>query len=927
MSSAEKAYWAGEFDEAQASFRLALEMARSQSDSLAESEVLTWLGLAAWRTGDYKAARRLGEEALRLKLHLGLEDKLSRSYNALGLLAWNESRLSDATDLFRLAAAAARGVGDQRRLVAAEGNLALVLTDLGRFTEARRGFNGMREAGRALGDARIEGNALNNLAMLDIKVGNPVAAVESLREARRLYESIDYATGEQNALGQLATAYDALGEPSLAFAALDSALALTRRQGLRQEEASNLEIMAEFYLKAGDYRRALELYRDANEINEELGLQIEIGVNLRSAAEIHALLGDLGLAGRYVDEALRIHQETGAPLEELFDLAVSAEMAHERGAHEEAQRHLSVADSLSRGLGVRSARVEIALTRARLADQDRDGAEVLRVLETVQDDLTRGGYGTEWQAHALAARAYSRLGVLDSAVVEGQRAVAAVERARARFSTGYLRTSYLSDKASVYSDLVLVHLRRGEIEEAFQVADAGRGRALLEHLTAARHELGSTGSAAELAEAEEVLRRIDELLTRLGEVEEVPSGERGADFVASEEELTSALAAARSEYESLRSRALVRDIGGATLLGSAPASAGSIVSVLEPGEALLEYLVTPDRVLLFVVTQQGILSLEASSGSIGLLSRIRVARDLLARRRRWSDANAALARLYNDLIRPAVTAGALEGVHRLIIVPHAELSYLPFAALRDQASGRYLAEGFSLLHLPTAAALPILRAGDTHGPQVRSAPGRSFAPFPRRLPATREEVAAFAEALPEAGTFIGDRATEAELRRALSDGAIVHVATHGVLNSRNPMFSRIELRGDATDGRPSDGRLEVHELLGLKVRSPLVFLSGCETGVGVAWSTEYRRGEDFATLAQAFLYAGAGNVIATLWPVDDAGAGVFAARFYRHLQDAPPVEALARAQRDMMADSTYEAPYYWAAYTLSGGRELGIAPQ
>ncbi len=163
------------------------------------------------------------------------------------------------------------------------------------------------------------------------------------------------------------------------------------------------------------------------------------------------------------------------------------------------------------------------------------------------------------------------------------------------------------------------------------------------------------------------------------------------------------------------------------------------------------------------------------------------------------------------------------------------------------------------------------------------------------------------------------------MREALSSGAIVHVASHGVMNARNPMFSRVELARGSEAQSADDGRLEVHELLGLSVRSPLVFLSGCETGLGTAWSTEFARGEDYATLAQAFLYAGAGNVIATLWRVEDAGAALFAESFYRHLQNVPPADALARAQRDLMSDSEYSAPYYWAAYVLSGTGDLGTA--
>jgi CHAT domain-containing protein len=149
---------------------------------------------------------------------------------------------------------------------------------------------------------------------------------------------------------------------------------------------------------------------------------------------------------------------------------------------------------------------------------------------------------------------------------------------------------------------------------------------------------------------------------------------------------------------------------------------------------------------------------------------------------------------------------------------------------------------------------------------------------------------------------------------------MLHIATHGVMNPRNPMFSRIELTA-GQGGPDDDGRLEVHEVLGLRIAAPFVFLSGCETGAGASWSTQFARGEDYATLAQAFLYAGARNVAATLWRIGDAGAAAFAERFYANLRTMAPPEALAAAQRELLHGSRYSSPYYWAGYQVIGDGE------
>jgi CHAT domain-containing protein len=176
----------------------------------------------------------------------------------------------------------------------------------------------------------------------------------------------------------------------------------------------------------------------------------------------------------------------------------------------------------------------------------------------------------------------------------------------------------------------------------------------------------------------------------------------------------------------------------------------------------------------------------------------------------------------------------------------------------------------------------------------------------------------------------GRGASESRLRSALRDARLVHVATHGLLNVRNPLFSRIDLATASGGESEDDGRLEVHEVSRLAIGAQLVFLSGCETGLGVSSSTGFNTGEDYATLTRAFLSAGAGNVIATLWRVEDQGSATFASLFYKELEAASGtgreglgvvVEALSRTQREMLR-SRDNAPFYWAGVRLTGSGDL-----
>ncbi|MCZ6756406.1 MAG: CHAT domain-containing protein [Gemmatimonadetes bacterium] len=927
FANAREAHFAGEFDSAVVLLQAIYDQARDQEDIPAQARALTWIGLAHWRLGDHPQSRRIGRTALDLKQRHGLVKQYWQSYNALGLLAWMENRLSDAERWYQQALESARKTDDRSSEATTLANLGLVQTELGQFADARAGFTAQqvvqadlrREIEQNSGDARreiiLEGNAYTNLGMLEIRLGDPRAALPLLHQALDMYQSVDYGTGTQSALGQLGTAYTALGDSRQAFVVLDSAFTVASAQGLDQEQASILEAIAELYRGAGDFRRALEVYDSAKTINAALGLDIETGTDLRGEADIHVRLGDMERARRSAAEALDIHRRAGAPLEVLLDLLILAEILDRLAAADEVEVRLHEARGLADELGARIARVEVGLTEARIADRHRRSPEVLAAIDRIEPDLSRGGYSAEWEARLLQSRALERLGRSREAMAAGRQALATVERVRGNFGSGMLRTAFVADKREVYAHLIAVLLRSGRVEEAFAVADAARGRVLLERLSSA----GSGGGSASMtfADGELLLSEIDRLVESIDYTEEeFPPDEVTADQRRELERLYDRLSRARREYEGLLVHAAETDRNQAAFLGGAPTDVAAVQAVLRPSQLLVEYFVPPEGpVLIFVVSRDAVHALESSVTTQNLASRVRLARDLIGREGSGEQLNRVLSALHEALIQPLILAGFLSEVEELIVVPHQVLVYLPFAALRDATTERYLIEGYMMRVLPSAAALPLLagRSPDETGLGTASV----FAPFPKELPASLLELKAVRVDGP-VERYTGSRATELALRGALMNSAVVHVATHGVMNAMNPMFSRLELARNNGGDPADDGRLEVHELLSLSIETRLVFLSGCETGVGAAHATAFAQGEDYTTLAQAFLNAGAGAVIATLWPVQDAGAAVFAEHFYDGLAGSAPARALAQAQRAMLADGRYGSPYYWASYQLAG---------
>jgi CHAT domain-containing protein len=144
---------------------------------------------------------------------------------------------------------------------------------------------------------------------------------------------------------------------------------------------------------------------------------------------------------------------------------------------------------------------------------------------------------------------------------------------------------------------------------------------------------------------------------------------------------------------------------------------------------------------------------------------------------------------------------------------------------------------------------------------------------------------------------------------------ILHFATHGFLNSKHPELSGLVFSLVDQNGHPQDGFLRFHQIYNLKLNADLVVLSGCQTALG-----KEIRGEGLMGLTRGFMYAGAPRVVASLWSVEDRATADLMKRFYKAMlsEGLRPAAALRAAQLDLLSQRGWEAPYYWAGFTLQG---------
>jgi CHAT domain-containing protein len=168
---------------------------------------------------------------------------------------------------------------------------------------------------------------------------------------------------------------------------------------------------------------------------------------------------------------------------------------------------------------------------------------------------------------------------------------------------------------------------------------------------------------------------------------------------------------------------------------------------------------------------------------------------------------------------------------------------------------------------------------------------------------------------------------ESVFLRDVERADVVHICTHAAFDARKPHESGINI---------GDNRwFDLDRIASLRLqRHSIVFLSACETGV-LDVSDRFNR----ASIAQSFLDAGAGSVIATQWKVDGRAMALLTSRFYELLlkPDCPGIlHALRTAQNWLRTSPTnelshllgqrlltnedvpYSGDFFWGAATLWG---------
>jgi CHAT domain-containing protein/tetratricopeptide (TPR) repeat protein len=834
----------GQFERAFFASRIGIQIAQ---DSL-RPETLTALLASAGITLDWLERDRESEQAFQQAL------VVAREYNLFPLevgillgranLARSRGRMDVSLTYLREARAREGRIFVPRDRAAYLDRLGRTLTGLGRQEEARAAFRESLLLARADNRPGLELESQINLA-LDLGEREIGSALSSLRAALQRAEELEDGRLQSRALLGLGALHERMGNYRLSLQFYQQALGLIRRADDRRAEAialgniglvhfrSNLPSQALLYSA-----RALQLARSLKNLSLEARL-------LQGFAAALAGLGNFQQSERLYREAKDVASKLSAPGLEALVVAGWARIVLELGRTQDAKEGF-----------------EEALDLARSTD-----STLVRV-----------------QALFGLGQCHRREGDLNQARDRFEQALEVVESFRQNIGAQTERMSYLETRAQIYASLasVLVELDRLKPEEdyreqAFQVVERSRSRALLDTLLA---------SGGETEEARAHLR--------------TAAGGHGS--------LTSA---------SIRSRVLQDD---ELFLEFALGNSGSYLWALSRDDFIVASL-PPRR------------AIEKLSRSFleTIASPPRAPANTFGRHLPLA------AELFDVLLAPV--RPLLSQARHLIVSPDGILHHLPFEALTTpggRGTPRYLLAMTPISYVPSASVLAWLRARPrSEGPPLEflgvAHPGgwsmetASGQEGQGGLGATDLPAIPFASAEVQgvAGLFasskrriyLGSEASERVIKKTdLRRFRIVHFAAHAASDEIFPERSAIYLAPDKTG--VEDGVLRMGEVLDLSLASDLVVLSGCRTGVG-----QVLRAEGTVGFTWAFLSAGSSSLVVSRWNVNDRSTSELMQSFYQQMAGGESRAAALRKAKQSLLNSerkAYHHPYYWAPFVLVG---------
>jgi CHAT domain-containing protein/Tfp pilus assembly protein PilF len=704
-----------------------------------------------------------------------------------------------------------------------------------------------------IGDTKGEGKILNNYGLVYSNLSNFNQAIKYFHQSLSIAHEQNNLTEEGIAAQNLGNVYLKLSNYPDALMNYQQSLKIFRDLGNRQYEVIALMSIGSVYLYLCDYLKASDYYHNSYETAKNLGNCTTKAETMNNLGIVSKNLQEYDKALDYYQQSLLLFQELGNRNEEGNVLSNIGVIYSELQDYQNALKYYKKSLLVFRNSGEKLEECSNLFNIGRIyynlgeyqigLDSISKGVNLAEKLGA--DYYIQSGY-------LGLGDGYLALGRTSIAQTCYTKAIATIEKIRGKLNVESQKNSYASGVFSAYEKIVNLLLADNQIPQAFDYVERGRARSFLDIL----------GGEAPVRKSIH------------------------AEFLPLEKN--------NKEYEpELQS-----------VSNQQPLMLSEVQSLLNPETTLLEYFLTKDKAMIWVVTNKNVNAAEIELPADSLRCLVKAFRETI----QWRGSTDFLScELYKALLKPVLDKVKTE---RLIIVPHGILHYLPFQALKDQ-NGTYLFEQYLISYLPSASVmkyLPQRKNGVSTGKLLALGNPSTDNIDYNSLEFSEAEVDGIGKVIPNSKIYIGNLASESLFRRQAPEYDMLHLACHAELNSSYPMYSGLLL----APGEGNDGKLEVYEIFSLKLHAHLVVLSSCQTGMG-----KLTTGDELIGLSRAFICAGTQSLVSSLWEVNDNSTGYYMENFYQNLQNHDELESLQMAQSS--TKEKYKDIYYWAPFVLIGG--------
>ncbi len=879
---------------------------------------------------------------------------LAITRNSLALMLGFSGYLRQAAENFQLTLAYWESLNDPSGTATILNNLGMTYANLGEPQQAFAYHEQALKLRQQLDRKSDVAQSLINIGLVFDRTAEWQKGLEQYFQALSLLRSIQSPTPEERsreatALNNIGYDYALLGDPQTALDYFNESLAIRKTLNKPGDEGTTLGNIGNAYFLLDDPEKALAFCSDAlPKLNNWGG-----AYNLINLGNIHRSMGNAQRALDYYQQALTGLNATDDRQGQAAALNNIGRTYAGLNDLEKAEQHYARALSLWRACQDKQGEATALLGLARLARQRQNFGEAAKllddaiaILETTRMKLT------SWElrsSYFISAREYYDLAIDLHMTLHKQSPAAGhdvtalrfSERGRARTLQDMLAEANVVVDKDIPPELVA---RRRELEQRISAMTAAQLQSARGKLPGSEKAEAEAAMRALLNEYEQLEARIRGLSPRYAAltrpqpatiaeiqnqildpdtllVEYALGEERSYVWLVSRDAVESYALPNRKEIESEVSRFYDLITAREPVAGETGAQAAQRVSqadLLYPGQA----------------AKLSALLLGPLAGKLGQKRLLIIAEGGLHR--------VPFSALPEPSPQPASAGAAIPVARRgdsglaqapLPLIVNHEIVTLPSASVLAVAR-REMAGRKSPSKQAFVFANPVFNESDD-----RIQPTNKMAPRARKsapktgdrlnvwrdvqstlppLPSTvREAEAIMRVTAPGQGMAALDfKASRAMAMSAqIQQYGIVHFATHALLNDIRPELSGVVLSLFDKDGKPQDGLLSLHDIFTLKLSARLVVLSACRTGLG-----KEVRGEGVIGLTRGFMYAGAKDVITTLWRVNDLTTASFMQELYKQMlvRGLSPAAALRRVQIDRLKHSPWKHPYYWAPFVLTG---------